>query len=92
MQISFYLIGWVVLSMVVIALAFYRLSLSHREDDVLHLAASEGGLIPGQTVLAARIKRISRLGASLTLVVVVYGLVLLFQYGYGLWTQGYKPQ
>jgi hypothetical protein len=92
MQMSFYLIGWVSLALVVVALAFYRLSLSHREDDVLHLAASEGGLIAGQTELAGRIKSVSRIGAGITVVAVLYGLALLAQYGYGLWTRGYKPQ
>jgi hypothetical protein len=87
----FYLIVWAVLAVVVLALAGYRLSLSHQETDTLHLAAGEAGMISGQTELAARIKVVSRWGEILTIVVVVYGLVLLAQYGYGLWTQGYRP-
>lgn len=86
-----YLVVWAVLALVVLALAGYRLSLSHQESDTLHLAAHEDTLISGQTTLAGRIKVISRWGEALTIVVVVYGLVLLAQYGYGLWTQGYKP-
>jgi hypothetical protein len=88
---NFFLISWTVLALVVLALAGYRLSLSHRETDVLHLASSEGSLISGQTELATRIKVVSRWGEALTIAVVVYGLVLVAQYGYGLWTQGYKP-
>ena len=91
MQISLYLIGWAVLAVAVLALAGYRLSLSHRETDVLHLASGEGGLISGQTELASRIKQVSRWGEVLTVVVVLYGLGLLAQYIYGLWTQGYRP-
>jgi hypothetical protein len=89
---GFFLMGWVVLTLVVVALAFYRLSLSHREDDLLHLAAGEGGSIGNQTALAGRIKSVTRVGVALTIAATIYGLVLLFQYGYGLWTQGYKPQ
>lgn len=91
MQSSFYFIAWGILVLAVVALAGYRLSLSHRESDVLHLATSEGGMISGQTELASRIKVVSRWGAGLTIVVAAYGLVLLAEYGYSLWTQGYKP-
>ena len=91
MQSTFYLIVWGVLVLGLLGLAGYRLSLSHRESDVLHLASAEGGMISGQTELAARIKVVSRWGAGLTIVVVAYGLALLAQYGYSLWTQGYKP-
>ena len=91
MQSTFYLAAWGVLVLAVLALAGYRLSLSHRETDVLHLASGEGGMISGQAELAGKIKAVSRWGAALTIVVVAYGLVLLAQYGYGLWTQGYKP-
>ena len=93
MQSTFYLIAWGVLVLAVLALAGYRLSLSHKEDDVVHLASAEGAMISGQTELAARIKAVSRWGAGLTIIVVAYGLVLLAQYGYTLWTQGYRsPQ
>jgi len=87
----FYLVAWAALALVVLVLAGYRLSLSHQESDTLHLAAGEASLIPAQNALAARIKVVSRWGETLTIIVIVYGLVLLAQYGYGLWTSGYRP-
>src|SRR5690348_4214980 len=91
MQINIYLIAWTVLAVGVLALAGYRLALNSRESDVLHLTTSGGGMMSEQAALAARIRVVSRWGEALTIVVVVYGLVLLVQYGYALWMQGYKP-
>jgi len=87
----FYLVVWAVLAVVVLALAGYRLSLSHQETDVLHLAAGEASMISNQNEVAAKIKVVSRWGEILTVAAVLYGLALLAQYGYGLWTQGYRP-
>jgi hypothetical protein len=88
MQLTFYMISWALLAIVVAVLAAYRLSLSHREDDTLHLAVPEASLIPQQTHLAARIHKIEVWGKTLTVIMAVYGLTLLAFWVYKVWQSG----
>jgi len=80
---------WIALTVVVMALFAYRFFVSLREDDTVHLADSEAGMIGQQAVLAARLSRIDRLRNALTVVDVVFGLGLLGGFVYqGLHSSG----
>lgn len=67
---------WAVLALLVLGIAIYRKVLSNKEDDTMHLADAEAGLVSEQTVLARKLEVIDKWGKLLTVVVVVYGLVL----------------
>ncbi len=88
MQVSFYVISWALLAVVVAVLATYRLALGHREDVTVHLVGPEAGLIPEQTHLAARIHKVEVWGQSLTIIMAVYGLTLLAIWAYRIWETG----
>lgn len=88
MQISFYLISWAVLAVVVGVLAVYRVSLGRREDVMVHLAGPEAGLIPQQTKMATRIHKIEVWGKTLTVIMALYGLTLLATWVHTIWQHG----
>ena len=93
MQISvYYVVGWAALAVVVLVLAVYRISLDHREDDILHLSATEAGMLSQQNVLAGKIRRVSRWGETLTVLAVVYGVTLLALWAYRAWEQSNQIQ
>ena len=70
-------IGWGVLALAVIVLAIYRMSIGSREDDQIHLNATESALPNTQVAFAQRLESIDRLGKSLTVAAVLYGAGLL---------------
>jgi hypothetical protein len=88
----YYIVGWALLAIVVLVLAAYRISLDHREDDVLHLATTEAGMVGQQSVLAAKIKKVTRWGEALTVLAVVYGVTLLAVWAYRAWEQSNQIQ
>ena len=88
MQVSFYVMSWALLAIVVAVLAAYRLALGHKEDVTVHLAGPEAGLIPQQTNLATRIHKVEIWGQSLTIILAVYGLTLLAIWAYQIWQHG----
>jgi hypothetical protein len=82
-----YIVGWVVLGVVVLALAIYRSSVAGDEDDSLHVRAAEAAIIVQQQKLGRKIEHIEIWGKSLTALLVVYGLVLAGIYLYHAWLQ-----
>jgi hypothetical protein len=88
MQLSFYLVSWAVLAVAVGVLAVYRASLGRHEDAMLHLSAPEAALIPGQTHMAVRMRKVEIWGKSLTVIAAVYGLTLLAIWAYEMWERG----
>lgn len=70
-------IGWGVLALVVLALAIYRMSIGSREDDRIHLNASEANVPTMQAAFAHRLETIDKLGKTLTVVALLYGAALL---------------
>ena len=62
--------------MLVVALAIIRTVAGLHEDDNLHIATGEEGLIPKQIAFYGLLKRIDRWGKGLTIVTVAFGLVL----------------
>ena len=68
-------IGWILLALVVAALAMYRKTLSNQEDDIIHVSG-ESGSVTRQITLAHRLEKIDGWGKTLTIVLVLYGLGL----------------
>jgi len=85
-----YLLTWIVLALVALALAGYRFTLGNREDDTIHLAPGEASMITFQTHVSHRIQIVGRIGGVVTAVAIVYGAILLTYWAYGVWLQGDK--
>jgi len=75
-------IAWACLAVVVIGLAIFRSIAGLHEDDNVHLAVSEQGMIPKQIAFFNSMEKIDRWGKSLTVVTVAFGLVLASIYIY----------
>jgi len=82
MTLTPFVIGWVLLAIVVIGLAIFRSIAGLHEDDNVHLALSEQGMIPKQIAFFNTMERIDRWGKSLTVITVAFGLVLASIYIY----------
>jgi hypothetical protein len=86
MNVTPYILLWVLLGLVVLGLALYRkLITMNQEDDLVHLAAGEQKLIPQQIALSAKLDKIDRWGKILTIATVVSGLVIASVYLWGAW-------
>lgn len=77
-----FVIFWAILGVATLALALYRKFVTMREDDYVHLAASEERLIPQQVATFKKIGAIDRWGITMTIVTVVLGLALAALYLY----------
>ena len=77
-----FVIFWAILGTATLALALYRKFVSMREDDYLHLAASEERLIPQQVATFRKIGSIDKWGITMTIVTVALGLALAALYLY----------
>jgi ADP-ribosylglycohydrolase len=84
-----YIAAWVILALIVIALAIQRIREGKREDATLHMLESERE-VEQQEQMAKKITRIERWGQALTVVVVLYGLVLAGVYVYHVWQASAK--
>jgi len=84
-QFKVMLAGWVVLGLVVIALAIYRKMLAKQDDISLHVLDSSAGLIGQQANQTQKIDMIEKWGKALTAVELVYGLGLAAMYIYAVW-------
>ncbi len=85
MNFTPYLTIWSLLAAVVVALAVYRKFLSVHEDDSIHVSECGARLIPQQIAAAQRIAVVEKWGKTLTLVLVLAGLVLATIYFHGVW-------
>jgi len=77
-----YVVTWAILAVVVLALALYRNLMALHEDDNLHIANGEEGLIPNQLAFYRVMDRIDHWGEALTAITVAGGLVLAAIYLY----------
>ena len=73
---------WVVLGVITLALALYRVYLSKKEDVYVHVSEGEERLIPQQVATYERIGRVERWGITLTIITVAGGLALACAYLY----------
>jgi hypothetical protein len=87
MNMTPFILGWVALGVVVLALAIYRSSVAGHEEGSLHMLAGEAPVVLQQQKLGKKIEHIEIWGKSLTAVLVVYGLVLAGIYLYHAWLQ-----
>ncbi len=77
--------SWGVLALIVLMLAAYRSQLGRQEDDQIHMSGFDAGAISHQTAVAHRIDVVEKWGKTLTVVLVLYGLVLGAWYLRFLW-------
>jgi hypothetical protein len=82
---------WFVIGLATAGLALYRKVLSMREEDVVHLADGEQGLIPQQVDLARKMDVIDVWGKGLTIATVAIGLVVGALYLYNAWLLNQQP-
>ena len=77
-----YVVIWCVLALAVLGLALFRKITSLREDDLIHIGPGEEKKIPEQVALFNKLKRVDRLGQTLTIIVAASGLLLGGMYVY----------
>jgi len=81
-----------ILALVVGGLALYRKTIASHEDDTVHLTGG-GEAVQEQMAVAAKLNAIDKWGKLLTVVLVIYGLVVVGLYVYQMWEQSSKtPQ
>jgi uncharacterized membrane protein len=75
MQINLtpFIILWVLLAVTVLVLIFWRKSVSSHEDDSLHVLQ---GSVAQQVNLATKLETIDKWGKILTVIAVIYGVIL----------------
>lgn len=83
---------WCGLLLVVLVLLAIRRWLSRAEDDTLHLGESELKIVQRQSSVARILNRVDRWGKVLTVVVVLYGVVLVGQVVYFGWLDSMRLQ
>lgn len=80
-------VSWVVLAVIVLSLAIYRWILARKDDETVHISDLEAAMIAQQAAAAGRLERVDRIGKTLTVVVLLYGLVLASIWIYEVWQQ-----
>ena len=76
---------WVILAISVGTLAVMRRFASREGDSYLHVSDAEVPIIAQQLTMANRLDKIDKLGKTLTVVTLVYGLALLAAFSYMAW-------
>jgi hypothetical protein len=82
MNLMPWVVSWCVLATVVLALAVYRKIVARKEDDFLHVDASQ---IAKQEAVARKLEAIDKWGKLLTIVVGIFALILLGMFLYNGW-------
>jgi hypothetical protein len=79
--------SWGVLALIVLILAAYRSQLGRKEDDTIHIGAdaADPSVLTQQVKTAQQIDSVERWGKTLTVVLVLYGVVLGCYYLYSFW-------
>lgn len=85
-----YVVVWAALALVVLALAVWRQIIDIHEDDSIHLRENQAGLVTEQVSLAHKVRAIDRLGKTLTVVVLLYGIALAGWVVYLQWIESSK--
>lgn len=92
MNLTPWVIGWAVLTVIVIILAIYRWVVANQEDDSLHVSETEAAIVSQQVAVAKKLAAIDRWGKLLTIIAALYGLALLGAYLYQGWTDSSGPR
>ncbi len=80
-----YVVLFVVLGVVTLILAAYRWRVTENEEDVVRLGPGEEREIPKQVALARKVTAIDRFGKTLTVVTLVLGIGIGCTYLYKAW-------
>lgn len=91
MNLMSFVVIWTAMALTVLGLAFYRKFVARREDDLIHLSDGEAKLIPRQFAVAHTLKVVDRWGKTLTILMVVGGLLLEAIFIYQHWSQTLRP-
>ena len=75
-----FLVFWVALALVVLALFLWRQMVSRGEDDSLHVMH---GTLTEQTSIAQKLDVIDKWGKIVTVITVIFGLLLAAAFVYG---------
>ena len=76
---------WILLAITVGTLAVMRRFATRQGDTYLHVSDAEAPIIAQQFTMANRLDKIDKLGKTLTVVVLVYGLALFAAFSYVAW-------
>jgi len=80
-----YAIAWGVLGVIVLILAMMRRKIADKEDDTIKLSDGETAEVAKQEQLAKKLSTIELWGKTLTIILVVSGVVLGLLYGWQMW-------
>ncbi len=90
MSLTPYIASWIVLGVIVLALAGYRMMVAGHEDKTLHLTDKEAALVMEQTRTSEKIRTIDRWGQTLTVLAILCGVAILAMYLYQVWQESTK--
>lgn len=82
MNLTPYVIAWILLGVATLGLALYRKFVTMREDDYIHIEDWRKGEVAQQEVMARKIHSIDRFGEALSVFTVIGGLALAVAYIY----------
>ena len=87
MKVDFlpYAIAWGVLGVIVLIIAMLRRKIADKEDDTLKLGDGETADIAKQEQIAKKLATIEMWGKTLTIILVVSGVILGLLYGWQMW-------
>ena len=78
---------WAAIAAATLGLALYRKFISAGECDIIYLGTGEEAKIPEQQFLATRLAAIDKWGKTLTVVVLVSGLMIAVVFLYNVWLE-----
>jgi hypothetical protein len=87
MNLTPFAIAWVLLGVVVAALALMRRSVSGKEDDSVHLGGGGAAIASEQLAVAKKLEQIDKWGKLLTTILAVSGVILAILYGMQVWDE-----
>ena len=82
MTLTPFVVTWIVLAVVVLALALIRNLYGLHEDDNIHLSRGSEGTVSEQVAFFGMLGKIDRWGKTLTVVTVIGGIALACLYLY----------
>jgi len=87
MNLTAFMIAWLTLGCAVLGLAIYRKLVANSEDENLHIGQFDGLRVVHQEQVAHRLSLVDKWGKTLTVVVIIFGVVLATAYLYQKWIE-----
>ena len=88
MNLTPYVIVWIVAGLATLGLALYRKFLTMKEDDYIHIEDWRKAEVAQQEAMARKFHAIDRFGETLSILTVVGGLALGIAYLYAVLSKG----